>query len=106
MPWSSSVAGGSPGHSHARSSTDPRWNACAVGVGVMGREAYLPRDRGPRRACPAARAPWRLRAASAALALQGIGPRVRLELPHPAAAARRLLDPLRRAPGYAAAHRD
>src|SRR2546430_11018238 len=44
--------------------------------------------------------------APAPFALQGLGPRLRLELPHPAAAARRVLDPLRRRPRHAAAHRD
>src|SRR6185503_7683061 len=98
-------------HSHARSSivSAPfalRVNVRAVGDRVMGRGAYSRRDRRPWCACRTARAPWRLRVASASLAVQGIGPRVRLELPHPAPAARRVLDPLRRPAWNAATHRD
>src|SRR5438552_1905917 len=68
--------------------------------------AYSSCDRRPRRARRTARTARRLRVAPAPFALQGLGPRVRLELPHTAAAARRVLDPFRRAPRHAAAHRD
>src|SRR2546426_12760913 len=63
-------------------------------------------DRGPARARRPARAPRRLRLARAARPLQGLGPRVRLELREPAPPAHRLLAALRRRPAHAAGHRD
>src|SRR5207249_4104859 len=92
MPWSSSTAGSRPGQVQYTSSTPSR-----VTVDRWGMPEYSSiRDRGPARAHRPARAPSRLRVARAPRSLQGIGPRLRLELREPAPAAPGVLALVRR----------
>src|SRR2546430_15839087 len=108
MPCMSSAPGGSPCHSHTRIA--PTIDECGDERGdERGTERSLdfdPRARRYAHARDASSAAPRLRVARPALALQGFGARVRMELRDAAPAARRLLPALRRSARPAPAHRD